>query len=188
LESKALEARRAFGFLFICVSVAVGAGALLSEVAYLSQTPSYYYALIWLGSFVAVFGIAVPRFRKIAPTIKTRMKSSTNWSTGSKILNAVSWAGPFLAISLFPILYQYLILLGIGLGNLSTYFLIRKYSGNDNREQLIVATVSLAALPVALAIDTSLFIGSQDIAILLSRLLIAASYAAGGLYATVSQE
>jgi hypothetical protein len=188
LESRALKARRAFGFLFICISIAVAAGALLSEVAYLSESPYYYYVLIWLGSFAAVFGIALPKFRKIAVTIKTRMKTSAAWTTSSKVLNAVSWAGPFLAIPFFPVLYQYLILLGIGLGNLSTYLLIKKHSGNDNREQLIVASVSLAALPVALAIDSSIFAESQDIAILLSRLLIATSYAAGGLYAMISQE
>jgi hypothetical protein len=187
LESRALEARRAFGFLFICVSIAVAAGALLSEAAYLNQASANYYVLIWLGSFAVVFGMAFPKFRKIAGIIKARMKTSATWSTGSKVLNALSWAGPFLAIPFFPVLYQYLILLGIGLGNLSTYFLIKKYSGNDNREQVIVASVSLGALPVALAIDTLLFMDSQDIAILLSRLLIAASYAAGGVYAVFSQ-
>ena len=101
----ALEARRAFGFLFICVSAAVGAGAFLSEIAYLNQAPTYYYAFIWVGSFAAVFGMALPRFRKIALTIRARMRSSTAWSTGSKILNGASWAGPFLAIPFFPALY-----------------------------------------------------------------------------------
>ena len=90
-----------------------------------------------------------------------------------------------LAIAAFPGLYQYLILLGIGLGNISTYLLIKKYSGNDNREQLIVAIVSLVALPVAIVIDSTILVSNQDIAVMLSRILIAVSYAAGGLFAVM---
>lgn len=125
----------------------------------------------------------MPKFRKAAPAIKGRMKTSKKWSAGSKALNGICWAGPFLAIPIFPTFYQYLILLGIGLGNLSTYILVKKYSGDDNREQLIVAAFSLAALPIALAIDTTIFTSNQDIAVMLSRLLIALSYAAGGVFA-----
>ena len=163
--------------------MSVTAGAVLSEFAFRNNSPAYYYAIIWLGSFAVVFGLAIPKLRQVAPAIKGRMKSSGNWSSSAKALNAVSWAGPFLAIPFVPELYQYLILLGIGLGNLCTYFLIRKYSGNDNREQLIVAVVSLASLPVAFAIDTTIFADSQDVAIMLSRILIAISYAAGGVFA-----
>jgi hypothetical protein len=183
LQDQAAETRRAFGFLFICVSLAVGAGSVLSEIAYLNDLPYYYYAVIWLGSFGAVFGAGARKFRKAAPAIRGRMKTSVKWSTGAKALNGVSWAGPFIAIAAFPSLYQYLILLGIGLGNLSTWMLIKKYSGADNREQLIVAVISLAAIPAAITIDSSLFAESQDIAVMLSRILIAIAYAAGGAYA-----
>lgn len=187
LESAAIETRRAFGFLFICVSIAVAAGSILSEAAFVNEAPLYLYAVIWLGSFAAVFGLALPRIRKIAPSIKARMKSSAKWSAGAKALNAVSWAGPFLAIPIFPFLYQYLILFGIGLGNLCTFQLIKKYSGNSNGEQLIVASISLAALPVAFAIDF-LFAANQDVAIMISRLLISVSYAAGGLFALAARK
>ncbi|HKU50244.1 MAG TPA: hypothetical protein VJP79_09855 [Nitrososphaera sp.] len=187
MESASVETKRAFGFLFVCVSVSVTAGAVLSEVAYLNASPLYVYALIWLGSFGAVFGAAMPKFRKVAPAIRGRMKTSTKWSTASKALNGICWAGPFLAIAVFPNLYQYLILLGIGLGNLSTYFLIKKNRGGDNREQLIVASVSLVALPVALMLDTTILAKNQDVAVMLSRILIAISYAAGGLFALAGE-
>jgi len=180
-----VEAQRAFGFLFICVSITVGSASIISEIAYLNGAALYFYAAIWVGSFGLVFGAATPIFRKVAPAIRGRMKASTKWSTGSKALNGVCWAGPFVAIAAFPALYQYLILLGIGLGNLSTYSLIRRYSGNDNLEQLIVGSVSLACLPVALAMDTSIFATNPDIAVMLSRILIAVSYAAGGAYALI---
>jgi hypothetical protein len=178
-----VETRRAFGFLFACVAVAVFSGAILSEVAYLNGAPVFYYAIIWLASFGVVFGGAFPKLRTVIPSIRGRMKTSARWSTPAKSLNAVSWAGPFIAIPVFPMLYQYLILAGIGLGNMSTYLLIKKYSGSDNREQLIVAVVSLVSLPVAIAIDNMIFANSQDIAVMLSRIMIASAYAAGGLFA-----
>lgn len=183
MQDQAAETRRAFGFLFVCVSIAVGAGSVLSEIAYLNNLPLYYYAIIWLGSFGAVFGAGARKFRKAAPAIRGRMKTSVKWSTGAKTLNGISWAGPFIAIAAFPSLYQYLILLGIGLGNLSTWALIKKYSNADNREQLIVAVISLVAIPVAIVIDSSLFLENQDVAVMLSRILIAIAYAAGGLFA-----
>ena len=178
-----METRRAFGFLFISVSLAVGAASVLSEIAYLNDLLFYYHAIIWLGSFAAVFGASAKKFRKVAPAIRGRMKSSIRWSAGAKVVNAMCWAGPFAAIAAFPELYQYLILLGIGLGNLSTYLLVKEYSGSDNREQLMVAIISLVAMPVAFVIDSSLFAERQDVAVMLSRILIAIAYAAGGLFA-----
>ncbi|HEX6067238.1 MAG TPA: hypothetical protein VFZ05_00425 [Nitrososphaera sp.] len=188
MSGPALETRRAFGVLFAGVAAAVFAGAALSELAFQNNSPTYYYAAIWLGSFGATFGIAWPRFRKAMPVIRERMKNSVRWSAGAKALNAVCWAAPFASIAAFPALYQYLILLGIGLGNLSTYLMMKKYSGLDNREQLIVAGISLAALPVALAIDTSLFTENQDVAVMLSRMLIALAYGAGGTFALLARE
>ncbi len=177
------ETRRAFGFLFICVSIAVGAGSVISELAYLNNLPLYYYAVIWFGSFGAVFGAGAGKFRKAAPAIRGRMKTSIGWSAGAKALNGACWAGPFATIAVFPSFYQYLILFGIGLGNLSTWMLIKKYSSADNREQLIVAVIALVAIPVAIIIDSSLFATHQDIAVMLSRILIAIAYAAGGAFA-----
>lgn len=188
MENSALETRRAFGVLFVAVSAAVGAGALLAELAFLNGAPFYYYAAIWLGSFGAAFALAGPRFRRSVPAIRARMKNSVKWSTAAKAVNALSWAGPFLLIAVLPSLYQYLILLGIGLGNLSTYVMMKKYSGLDNREQLTVASISLAALPAAFAIDSSLFAANQDIAVMLSRILIAAAYGAGGAYALAARK
>ncbi len=183
MHDAALDTRRAFGALFVGVAAAVLAGAVLSEIAFLSSAPLYYYAIIWLGSFGATFGAAWPRFRKSLPAIRGRMKNSARWSQGAKALNAVCWAGPFASIAAFPELYQYLILLGIGLGNVATYAMMKRYSGLDNREQLLVATISLVSLPVALTIDTTVFAERQDVAVMLSRLLIALAYGAGGAYA-----
>jgi hypothetical protein len=188
LENSALQTRRAFGVLFVAVSAAVGAGSVLSELVALNNMPLYWYAIIWIGSFGGALAGAGPRFRKAVPAIRGRMKTSIKWSTGAKVVNGVSWAGPFAAIGAFPHSYQYLILLGIGLGNLSTYILMRKYSGQNNPEQLLVGAISLVALPVAFVIDSSLFAANQDVAVMVSRILIAIAYAVGGAYALLSRK
>jgi hypothetical protein len=188
LQNSAVETRRAFGILFIAVSISVGVASFLSEIAYIiAAFPLYYYAIIWIVSFGAVFGASSPRLRKAVPAILGRMKTSTGWPAGAKALNGICWAGPFAAIAAFPSLYQYLILAGIGLGNLSTYFMIKKYSGADNREQLIVALISLAAIPAAVMIDSMLFTTRQDIEVMLSRIFIGIAYGAGGLFALLTK-
>jgi hypothetical protein len=188
LQNSAVEIRRAFGLLFVAVSIAVGIASILSEIAYIvTNFPVYYYAIIWIVSFGAVFGACSGHLRKAVPAIIGRMKTSIRWPTGAKVLNGVCWAGPFIAIAAFPSLYQYLILAGIGLGNLSTYLMVKRYSGADNREQLIVAIVSLAAMPVAVTIDSLLFATHPDIAVTLSRIFIGVAYAAGGAFALLKK-
>ena len=183
MQQNPLEVRRAFGLLFIGVSIAVGVAAILSEIAFVNKFLTFYYAIIWFSSFGITFGIIFCIFRKIIPSIRGRMKNSVKWPKNIKAINGLCWAAPFAAIGLFPILYQYLILLGIGLGNLSTYLFMRRYSGLDNREQIIVALVSLVAIPIAIVIDTSPLITNQTIAVITSRILISIAYGAGGIYA-----
>jgi hypothetical protein len=65
---------------------------------------------------------------------------------------------------------------------------MKKYSGLDNREQIIVAVISLVAIPIAIAIDTSPFITNQTIAVITSRILIAIAYGAGGIYALITKK
>ena len=187
MQQNPLEVRRAFGLLFIGVSMAVGVAAILSEIAFANKFPTFYYAVIWFGSFGITFGIILGKFRKIIPSIRGRMKNSVKWSRNVKAVNGLCWAAPFMAIGVFPSLYQYLILLGIGLGNFSTYIFMKKYSGLDNREQIIVGLVSLTAIPLAIIIDTSLFVTNQTIAVITSRIFIAVAYGAGGIYALVTK-
>ena len=116
------------------------------------------------------------------------MKNSTKWPLPIKAANGICWALPFALIALFPNFSQYLLLLGIGFGNVSTFIFMKKFSGLVNKEQLIVGIVSLALIFPAFVIDSSIFPETQDIAVLLSRLFIALSYAIGGMYAIYPKE
>jgi len=187
MQHSSIEVRRAFGLLFIGVAISVGTASILSEIAFEHKDPIYYYIIIWLGSFAITFGIIFGKFRQIGPSIRGRMKNSTKWSSPIKAINGLCWAAPFAAIGAVPSLYQYLILLGIGLGNTSTYIFMRRYSGLANHEQIIVGAISLVAIPIAVLIDTS-FVSNQTIAVIVSRLMIAAAYGAGGIFALLSRK
>jgi hypothetical protein len=187
MQHSPIEVRRAFGLLFIGVAISVGAGSILSEIAFEHKDPLYYYVIIWLGSFAVTFGIIFGKFRQLGPSIRGRMKNSVKWSLPVKTINGLCWAAPFAAIGVIPSLYQYLILLGIGLGNTSTYIFMKKYSGLANHEQIIVGAVSLAAIPLAILIDTS-FVANQTIAVIVSRIMIAVAYGAGGIYALAARK
>jgi hypothetical protein len=52
--------------------------------------------------------------------------------------------GPFATIAIFPYLLPYLVLIGIELGNVSTYLLLRTFNRISNQEQLIVGLVSIS--------------------------------------------
>ncbi len=187
MQHSTLEVRRAFGLLFIGVAIAVGSASILSEIAFEHTDPIYYYVIIWIGSFAITFGIIFGKFKQIGASIRGRMKNSVKWSTPVKAINGLCWAAPFAAIGAFPPLYQYLILLGIGLGNTSTYVFMKKFSGLANHEQVIVGAISLAAIPLAILIDTSV-VSNQTVAVIVSRLMIAASYGAGGIYALAAKK
>jgi hypothetical protein len=181
------ETRRAFGFLFLAVSTAIGFASVLSEVAFIRRMPSFYYIAIWTASFGFTFIIFFAKARGTISSIRIRMKNSVKWPIKAKTINGLCWAGPFITIPIFIHFYQFLILLGIGLGNVSTYLCMRRYSGLENREQMVVGLISLIAIPVAIGIDSIMFAARQDIAVTISRVLISVAYGAGGIYAITSK-
>jgi hypothetical protein len=187
-DSETLEVRRSFGLLFIAVSIAIVAGTVMSEVAFVNRAPLYYYAIIWFVSFGVSFGTIFRKFHNSISSIQSRMKDSIKWPTKAKAINGMCWATPFALIPLFPYSYQFLILLGIGLGNFSTYLLMKKYSSTASQEQMIVGLISLVAIPVAVGVDMTLFVARHDIGVMLSRILISVAYGTGGVYALISKE
>ena len=181
------EVKHAFGIFFINIAISIASGSILSEIAFRNNLSLYVYGLIWLIVFGLVFGLQFRKFRVIFSLIRQRMKNSTKWPLSAKSINGICWALPFALIAFFPELSQYLLLLGIGFGNFSTFIFMKKFSELYNKEQLIVGVASLALVLPAFLIDSSIFPETQDIAILMSRLFIAFSYAIGGVYAIYSK-
>lgn len=188
MEHSPLQIRHAFGIFFINIAIAVSAGSILSEIAFRNSLPLYSYVAIWFAIFGFVFGLQYKKFKTIFSSIRQRMKNSTKWPIQVKTINGLCWALPFALIGIFPGFMQYLILLGIGLGNISTFVFMKKFSSIGNKEQLIVGVASLFLIFPAIFIDSSVFPETQDIAVLLSRLFIAISYAIGGVYAIYQKD
>jgi len=188
MEYSSLQVRRAFGIFFINIAISIFFASILSEFFFQNNFPSFSHGITWLMIFVLVFGLQFRKFRVIFSSIRQRMTISTKWPLSTKALNGLCWALPFVLIPFFPAFSQYLLLLGIGLGNISTFIFMKKFSGLQNKEQLVVGGLSLVLILPAFAIDSSIFPESQDIAVLLSRLFVAISYAIGGLYAIYQKE
>jgi len=125
----------------------------------------------------------VSRFRHVLLPLRHRMKNSISWPVTAKLVNGICWAGPFAMIPVFQSMYPYLVLLGIGAGNICTYRLLRKYSHVSNKEQYLVGILSVSFIPLALIINYTIFQNSTELALLATRLLIGLAYGVGGLYA-----
>jgi hypothetical protein len=183
-----LQIRRAFGIFFINIAILVSSGSVASEIAFRNDVPLYYYVVIWIIISSLIFGLQFRKFKLVFSSIRQRMKNSIKWSLQIKAINGLCWALPFALIAFFPELSQYLLLLGIGLGNISTFVFMNKFSRLNNKEQLLVGIVSLVLIFPAFNIDSSFFIENQNIAVLLSRLFIAVAYAIGGIYALYQKD
>jgi hypothetical protein len=182
---------RLFGIFFIAISIAVALASVLTEIAFLNKWPIYYNIVIWIGSFVITFIFLLYNRRNLIwSSLRVRLKNSIKWPLHAKIINGICWAGPFSVIAALPSLFPYLILAGIGFGNISTYLLLKKYrninynnhnSSDVSQGQLIVGLISLIAIPIVFEAYTMVTI-REDIVELLSRYLISFAYAVGGIY------
>jgi hypothetical protein len=101
----------------------------------------------------------------------------------AKLVNGICWAAPFVMIPIFQSMYPYLVLLGIGAGNISTYSMLRKYNHVSIKEQYLVGILSISFIPLALIINPTILHNSTELVALASRLLIGIAYGVGGLYA-----
>jgi hypothetical protein len=191
ISSSRGQGDRLFGIFFIAIAIAVALGSVLTEIAFLNKWPLYYSVVIWIGSFVITFiSLLYNRRNLIWSSFRNRLKNSIKWPLHAKTINGICWAGPFSMIAVLPSLFPYLILAGIGFGNLSTYILLKKYrkinynspnSSDPIQGQLVVGLISLIAIPIVFEVHTVLTI-REDIAALLSRYLISFAYAVGGIF------
>jgi len=187
MEYTSQQIRHSFGILFLNVAISVTVGSILSEIASLSNLSLSYHGFIWIAVFGLVFGVQFRRFRLILPLIRQRMKKSTSWPISAKFINGICWSLPFVTMVVFPEFTQYLILLGIGLGNLSTFIFLKKFCGLGNVEQLLVGTISIVMLPVVFGTNLLGLTEYQDAEVLLSRIFISMAYATGGFYALLKK-
>jgi len=138
---------------------------------------------IWWAIFAIITLILVFHFRYDLLLLRHRMKNSISWPMSAKLVNGICWAGPFAMIPIFQFMYPYLVLLGIGAGNICTYSLLRKYNNVSNKEQYLVGILSISFIPLALIVNYLILQNSTDLAPLVSRLLIGIAYGVSGLYA-----
>lgn len=191
ISSSTGQGDRLFGIFFIAISIAVALASVLTEIAFLNKWPMYYSVVIWIGSFVITFIFLLYNRRNLIwSSLRVRLKNSIKWPLHAKIINGICWAGPFFIIAVLPSLFPYLILAGIGFGNISTYLLLKKYrninynkrnSSDASQGQLIVGLISLIAIPIVFEVYT-MVTAREDIVSLLSRYLISFAYAVGGIY------
>ena len=191
ISSSTGQGDRLFGIFFIAISIAVALASVLTEIAFLNKWPMYYSVVIWVGSFVITFIFLLYNRRNLIwSSLRARLKNSIKWPLHAKIINGICWAGPFSIIAVLPSLFPYLILAGIGFGNISTYLLLKKYrninynkhnSSDANQGQLIVGLISLIAIPIVFEVY-AMVTAREDIVSLLSRYFISFAYAVGGIY------
>lgn len=105
-----------------------------------------------------------------------------SWPLSAKLVNGLSWAGPFAMIPIFHTMYPYLVLLGIGAGNICTYKLLKRYNHESNRGQYLIGIISISFIPLLLIINYAILQNSTEEALLVSRLLVGIAYGIGGLY------
>jgi hypothetical protein len=175
---------RAFGFLFISIALAVLIGTIINEFLASRNIQVYYQLVSWILVFAFVLGITFTKMKNLFQSIRNRMKNSIRWPLHAKIINGIGWAGPFLAILIFHPFAHYLVLLGIGIGNISTYYLVEYYSNYKNKEQFIVGILAISMIPVLFLVDVLLApVLIHQHVLTLSRIFVAISYGVGGVYA-----
>ncbi|RMF30541.1 MAG: hypothetical protein D6752_03895 [Candidatus Nitrosothermus koennekii] len=165
-----MNREKAIGVLFISIAVGIFIPSILS-IFIEGMT-----VIIWLISVTISILLAFILFKDLKPTLKHIFSNSSKWSNKMKIVNGIAWALPFLLASIYPTFYPYLILLGIGLGNLTTYIMIRSMNGFTTRGQALVGIISLSFLPLIAIIYNLGFDASH-----IMRLLVAVAYGIGGM-------
>lgn len=170
-----MKREKAVGMLFMAIAVGIFIPAILTIFI-----TNYIIIPIWIIS-LSLSIILVFRIKDLKPTIKQIFTNSNRWSIRMKVINGLAWALPFILAVILPSYYPYLILLGIGLGNLVTYLMIKIANGFTTRGQMTVGITALLSLPLIafiyyLGVDASIIM----------RLLVALAYGIGGITNLIS--
>jgi hypothetical protein len=170
--------------IFIYISLSVFSATLISHFIPPRADILYFYLLIWLGSFSIFFFIFKTKIIKALYVIRNKIKKSTGWPTYIKIINGLCWAGPFGLGALIPPIHEYLILAGIGLGNVSTFIIFLLKNKIKNIDQLIVGIICLFSIILVFFLLYENVIDKTS-GEFLARILISIAYGIGGLYSAI---
>ena len=101
-----------------------------------------------------------------------------------KIINGLCWATPFGLGALIPSIHEYLILAGIGLGNLSTFMIFMINNKLKNMDQFIVGLTSIISIGIIILLYNENVIDKSS-GDFLVRILISVAYGIGGIYSSM---
>ena len=170
--------------IFIYISLSVFSATIISYFIPQKFDLFYIYLLIWFGCFSIFFIIFKGKIIKSLYIIRNRIKKSTSWPTSMKIINGICWAGPFGLGALIPSLHEYLILAGIGLGNISTFIIFLSNNKIKNIDQLIVGVISIISIGIIILLYDGKVI-DKSYGEFLARILISIAYGIGGIYSAL---
>jgi hypothetical protein len=173
--------------IFIYISLSVFSSTIISYFISQSFDTFYIYIIIWISSFSIFFLILRSKIMHSIYNIQSKIRKSTNWPTSLKVINGICWAAPFGLALLTPSFHEYLILTGIGLGNISTFIIFLLRNKIKNIDQLIVGSVSMISIGVIVFLYDWKVI-DQSHGDFLARILISIAYGIGGIYSTIIKQ
>ena len=169
------------GILFIFISLAVFSATIISYIIDLKVDYFFIHILVWILCFFIYFLIFKSKIIQSLHIIRNKIRKSTGWSPMMKLINGLCWAAPFGLGALIPSIHEYLILAGIGLGNLSTFIIFMVNDKIKNTDQFIVGLISIISIGIIILLYNYDIIAkvSGDF---LARILISVAYGIGGIY------
>ena len=172
------------GILFIFISLAVFTATIISFILDQKSDNFLIHIIVWILSFFVYFLIFKSKIIQSLHIIRNKIRKSTGWSPMIKLINGLCWAAPFGLGALIPSMHEYLILAGIGLGNLSTFIIFMVNNKIKNMDQLIVGLISLMSIGIIILLYNYDIIvkSSGDF---LARILISVAYGIGGIYSSI---
>jgi hypothetical protein len=171
------------GILFIFISLAVFSATIISYIIDLKVEYFFIHIIIWILCFFIYFLIFKSKLIQSLHIIRNKIRKSTDWSPMMKLINGLCWAAPFGLGALIPSIHEYLILAGIGLGNLSTFIIFMVNNKIKNMDQFIVGLISIISIGIIILLynDNIIAKSSGDF---LARILISVAYGIGGIYSS----
>jgi hypothetical protein len=172
------------GILFIFISLSVFSATILSHIIDLKYNYFFLDTIIWVGCFLMFFIIFRGKIIQSLHIIRNKIRKSTTWSTSMKLINGLCWAAPFGLGALIPSIHEYLILAGIGLGNLSTFMIFMINNKLKNMDQFIVGLISIISIGLIILLYNVNLIDKSS-GDFLARILISVAYGVGGIYSSI---